>query len=80
MAAATRRASCRSSSVQQRAEALRRRAFALVVELHRQTDHVVTLLGEQRRGHRRIDAARHGDDDAGRLRSSRGVMRRRQRG
>ena len=38
--------------------------LALVVELHRQTDDVVALLGEQRRGDRRVDAARHGDDDA----------------
>ena len=36
----------------------------LIVELHRQTDDVVALLGEQRRGDRRIDAARHRDDDA----------------
>ena len=61
--AATRRASCRSSSVQQLPNDASR-PLGLVVELHRQTDDVVALLGEQRRGHRRIDAARHRDDDA----------------
>ena len=40
----------------------------LIVELHRQTDDLVALLGEQRRGHRRVDAARHGDDDSHRSR------------
>ena len=33
-----------------------------VIELHRQTDDVVALVGDKCRGHRRIDAARHGDD------------------
>ena len=50
MAAATRRASCRSSSVQQLPN--ERLAVGLVVELHRQTDDVVALLGEQGRRHR----------------------------
>ena len=48
--------------MQQRAERLL--AAALVVELHRQTDDVMTLLGEQGRGDRRVDASRHGDDDS----------------
>ena len=38
--------------------------LALIVQLHRQTDHVVTLLGEQGRGDRRIHPARHRDNDA----------------
>jgi hypothetical protein len=38
--------------------------LGLVVELHRQTNHVVTLLGEQGRGDRRVDAARHGDHNS----------------
>ena len=55
IAAATRRASCRSSIEQQLPnDGL---SLALVVELHRQTDDLVTLLGEQRRGHRRVHAA-----------------------
>ena len=62
MTDATRRASWRSSSVQQRAPCLL--AAALVVELHRQTDHVMTLLGEQGRGDRRVDASRHGNDNS----------------
>ncbi len=41
---------------------------AVVVELQRDADHVVALGLEQRRRHRRIDAARHRDDDAGVLR------------
>ncbi len=45
--------------VNRAAAAERRLALALIVELHRQTDDVVALLGEQRRGHRRIDAAGH---------------------
>ena len=61
MAAATRRASCRSSIVQQLPN--ERLPPLLVVELHRQADDVVTLLGEQRRRDRRVDAARHGDDN-----------------
>src|SRR5215831_19245881 len=40
----------------------------MVVELQRDANHVVALGLEQRRGHRRIDAARHGDNDAGVLR------------
>ena len=38
-------------------------ALALIVELHRHADDVVALLGEQRRGDRRIHASRHRDDD-----------------
>ena len=38
--------------------------LAVVVELHRHTDDVVTLLGEQGRGHGRIHAAGHRYDDA----------------
>src|SRR5262245_35579621 len=34
------------------------------VQLHRQTNDVMTLLGEQGRGNRRVDAARHGNDNA----------------
>jgi len=30
---------------------------ALVIQLHRQTNHVMTLLGEQGRGDRRVDAS-----------------------
>ncbi len=37
---------------------------AMIVELQRDADHVVAGVGQQRRGDRRIDAARHGDDDA----------------
>ena len=62
-AAATRRASWRSSIVQQLPKRARSPALVMVVELHRQADDLVALLGEQRRGHRRIDAARHGNDD-----------------
>ena len=40
----------------------------VIIELERHPDHVVALGLEQRRGHRRIDAAGHGDDDAGVLR------------
>src|SRR5262245_63345425 len=39
-------------------------AAALIVELHRQTDNLMTLLGEQGRGDRGVDASRHGYDDA----------------
>ena len=54
---ATRLASWRSSSEQQLPnEGL---ALALVVQLHRQADDLMALLGEQRSGHRRIDAAGH---------------------
>ena len=35
----------------------------LIVELHRQTDDLVALLGEQGRRHRRIHAAGHRYDD-----------------
>src|SRR4029453_18221861 len=38
--------------------------LALVVELHRQTNHVVTLLGEQGRGDRGVDAAGHSDHNS----------------
>ncbi len=37
---------------------------ALVIQLHREADHLVTLLREERSGHRRVDAAGHGHDDA----------------
>ena len=46
--------------------AVRRRA--MVVELQRDADDVVALGLEQRRDDRGIDAAGHGDDDAGVLR------------
>ena len=42
--------------------AVRRRP--VIVELQRDADHVVAGLGKQRRRDRRIDAARHGDDNA----------------
>ena len=48
--------------------AVRRRA--VVVELQRHADDVIALGLEQRSGHRRVDAARHGDDDAGVLRAA----------
>ena len=41
---------------------------AVVVELQRHPDDIVALGLEQRRSDRRIDAARHGDDHAGRVR------------
>ena len=34
----------------------------VIVQLHRQADDLVPLTSQQRGGHRRIDAARHGDD------------------
>ena len=37
---------------------------AVVVELQRDADDVIAGIGQQRRGHRGIDAARHRDDDA----------------
>ena len=43
--------------------ALAVRGGAVVVELQRDADHVVALGLEQRSRHRRIDAARHGDDN-----------------
>ena len=39
-------------------------SFALVVELHGQTDDFVARLGQQRGGDGRVHAARHGDDDS----------------
>ena len=42
----------------------RSRPLALVVELHRQADHLVPLLREERRRDRRVDAAGHRYDDA----------------
>jgi hypothetical protein len=36
---------------------------AVVVELQRHADHIVTLGLEQRGRHRRVDTAGHGDDD-----------------
>ena len=50
------------------AGALAMRRRAVVVELQRDADDVIALGLEQRRGHRGIDAAGHGDDDAGVLR------------
>ena len=47
------------------ARALAMCRFAVVVKLHRDADHVIALGGEQRRRDRRIDPARHRDDDAG---------------
>src|SRR6185369_370851 len=41
---------------------------AVVVKLQRHADDVIALRLEQRRGHRGVDAARHGDDNAGVLR------------
>ena len=38
---------------------------AMVVKLQRDSDHVIALGLEQRSRHRRIDAAGHGDHDAG---------------
>ena len=46
--------------VERAARAPRLLAAALIVELHRQTDDVMTLLGEQGRGDRGVDASRHG--------------------
>ena len=43
---------------------------AVVVKLQRDADHVIALGLQQRRGHRGIDAAGHGDDDAGVLRAA----------
>src|SRR5207244_4399558 len=50
--------------VDRAAAAERGLSLGLIVELHRQADDVVALLGEERRSHRRIDAARHRDYDA----------------
>jgi hypothetical protein len=36
----------------------------LCIQLHGQTNDIMTLLGEQGRGDRGVDAARHGDNDA----------------
>ena len=41
------------------------RGLAMVIELQGNADDVVALLFQQRRGDRAVDAARHGDDDAG---------------
>ena len=43
---------------------------AMIVELEGDPDDVVALRLEQRRGHRGIDAARHGDDDPDVLRTA----------
>jgi hypothetical protein len=43
---------------------------AMVIELERDANDVVLLRLEQRRCHRRIDAAGHGDDHPGILRTS----------
>ena len=50
------------------AGALPVRRRAVVVELQRDADDVIALRLEQRGRHRRVDAARHRDDDAGVLR------------
>ena len=47
--------------------AVRRRP--MVVKLQRHADDVIALLLQKRGGHRRVDAAGHGDDDAGVLRA-----------
>jgi len=47
----------------ERAAAAKGLAAALIVELHRQTNDVMTLLGEQGRGDRGVDASRHGNHD-----------------
>src|SRR5262249_11430411 len=47
--------------------------LAVVVELQGDADDVVALGLEQRRRHRRVDAARHGDDDARILRRARKI-------
>ena len=52
------------------AGALAVRGGAMVVKLQGDADDVIALGLEQRRGHRRIHAARHGDDDAGVLRTA----------
>src|SRR5262249_17469225 len=43
---------------------------AVIVELQGDADDIVTLCLEQGGGHRRVDAPRHGDDDARILRSA----------
>jgi hypothetical protein len=47
------------------ARALPVRHLAMVVELHRDADNVIAVGRQQRRRDRRVDAARHRDDDAG---------------
>src|SRR5258708_37573959 len=44
--------------------------FAMIVELKGDPDDVIALRLEQRRGHRGVDAAGHGDDDPGVLRTA----------
>ena len=39
-------------------------SLALVIQLHREADHLVALLRQERSGHRGVDAAGHGYDDA----------------
>ncbi len=36
----------------------------IVPDLHGHADHLMPLLLQQGRGHRRVDPAAHGDDDA----------------
>ena len=65
------------------ARALAMRRGAMVVELHRQSDDIVTLARQQRRHDAGIDAARHRDDDARvrrRLGQAQGVQRARRSG
>ena len=58
---------CVGQILERAAAAERARAVTLfrhVIELHGQTDNLVALLGQERRGHRRIHAARHCNHDA----------------
>ena len=47
------------------ARAFAMRRLAVVIELHCNADDVIAFGGQQRRRDRRVDAARHRDDDAG---------------
>ena len=47
----------------------------VIVKLQRDTHHIIALFGQNRGHHRAIDAARHGDDDAG-LRRGLGQVKR----
>ena len=48
-----------------------RHHLAVIIKLQGDTDNLVALAFEQGSNDRRIDAARHGDDDAGFLRATR---------
>ncbi len=52
------------------AGALAMSGFAMIVKLQRDPDHVVAFRLQQRRRRRRVDAAGHGDNDAGVLRAA----------